>query len=693
MINNMLTHGTTGEESMGASLPSGTATPGLGQGGRPQRAHILSISSVLRRSSADVFVSTPMPSVAQPTQHSTEPSMLPGPASSTVSSLHAHADASSQPFSSSAEPTYVLDGSLIACGTDAMPASPSHIGAADCMLALTECGSDSVPSLAVPPFAASATVPYMRSCPAAAPTLRLDQRPAAAHVGQGHVDSGLPAAAIPFRDRSGEVGRSALQAFHLFIAIILALGSSGCLGHESADYELSLSRHLSTSVAAIYGAVHTFAHASLLDRWLFLSALANSCHPSFVFHGAFERHHGVGDPGATHAHVLSGAIAWLRCRSAVERPPQLMAGDWSLTDIFRRWPPDVATELSSFAWPIGTVDEFRRLLRCRSASPVAIMGCEFTAAVREAYAAAHGRVAISVDSRSSLVPGPHAVLDLTEVMWLKVWHDAYLFPPCTHQVLSDTRSGRTKRLDGRTFWGIAFFLYCWSVVAHRVRVEQPNTIIPEFLFGPSQRLRPCDAGDADSKPINLYERGWGRLQLLSTPAEALSGHRSLRDFEDADARDRWRSSWARFPCLCALIVALSQEQLSLDGALHHCWRRAGGKGDPCDGEDPEAVWGVAPPADITPSFLTLMETLAVAWYLAGYPVPADYLNGKPSSTSDDQRAYQSRRGAGDGRRVVGVVPVSLRTGSAALDGRLAILDGTPRGQSYLASPQDPWTLS
>ena len=216
-------------------------------------------------------------------------------------------------------------------------------------------------------------------------------------------------------------------------------------------------------------------------------------------------------------------------------------------DIFRRWPPDIALELASFAWPIVSVAEFKRLLGCRKARPVAIMGCEFTGATRDAYSSAHRRVAISVDERHSLVPGPHAAIELTLVLHLAVWLDALLFPPCTHQVLSDTRAGSAKRHDGRTFWGIAFFIYCWCVVAYRARIEQPNTIIPEFVMRPSQRLRPCDVGDADTKPINLYERGWGAVPLLRRPVAGASGHYSLRDFKNADERDRWRSSWARFP--------------------------------------------------------------------------------------------------------------------------------------------------
>ena len=306
---------------------------------------------------------------------------------------------------------------------------------------------------------------------------------------------------------------------------------------------------------------------TLFARWHLLQWLACSGYESLSFH-----YGDLGNLGLDHATTLSGAVHWLRLQLSVAEQPPLMAGDWPLSDIFRRWRPEVAQELASFSWPIDSISEFKRFLRCWYAAPVAIMGCEFTGAVREAYMRAHGSMAVSVDTRHSLVPGPHATLDLTDVLMLKVWLDAFLFPPCTHQVLSDTRSGAAKRQDGRTFWGIAFFLYCWCVVTYRLRLEQPNTIIPDYLFSPSQRLRPCDVGDADTKPINLYERGWGPLSLLAEPVPASSGHRGFYDFDSADQRDRWRSSWARFPWLCACVVALTQQQLSEDASLDWGWR-------------------------------------------------------------------------------------------------------------------------
>lgn len=286
-------------------------------------------------------------------------------------------------------------------------------------------------------------------------------------------------------------------------------------------------------------------------------------------------------------------------------------------------------ELASFEWPLRELSEFERLLSCTHASPSFLIGGEFTGAVRDeciAREAPHSsRVAISVDLRACERPGPHAILDLRLVAMLKVWDEAYLYPPCTHQVLSDTTSLAAKIDDGRAFWGIAFFIYCWCVCALKLLVEQPNTVIPRYYLQPSQTLRPCDVGDPDNKPINLYCRGRAPVALLSTPVAATTGHGRLADFEDAEERDRWRSSWARFPSLVSAVTRVA----SLE-----------------PGE--------------TPVYEEEIERFAVAWHDAGHPVPAGYRSPAALPPDEESRAYQWTRGRGDGRRVDGVVPFSRR---------------------------------
>ena len=191
-----------------------------------------------------------------------------------------------------------------------------------------------------------------------------------------------------------------------------------------------------------------------------------------------------------------------------------MRGDWPLADILASWPPPIATELATFVWPIRDVGELLRLFGCSHAVPVSVCGGEFTAVTRSLNEREHREVTISVDYRASLVPGVHACMDMRIVLEMRTryngrgpWLRAYLFPPCTHQTLSDTTAARAKELDGRRYWGILFVIWCHCVYAIMLLVEQPDTVIPSLHMRPTQRLRTSELGDDDDKVVNLYEEG------------------------------------------------------------------------------------------------------------------------------------------------------------------------------------------
>lgn len=249
-----------------------------------------------------------------------------------------------------------------------------------------------------------------------------------------------------------------------------------------------------------------------LKAWEWLRAAASAVGPILI----------EGDDGDTLSETshspcatdcVAGAVEWLRRRmrrdGVLNKALEQKSGDWATAHIFQRWPPEIAIELASFTWPITEADELKRLCACSHAGPTAVVAFEFTAAVRCAYEAHWGfqQVALSVDVRRSLQPGPHACMDVRSVLGVQRWKDAFLHPPCTHQVRSDASASLAKHLDGRTFWGIALFIYSWCVDAERVMVEQPATVIPDHYIHPTQCVRPCDVGDADNKPIHLFERG------------------------------------------------------------------------------------------------------------------------------------------------------------------------------------------
>ena len=238
-----------------------------------------------------------------------------------------------------------------------------------------------------------------------------------------------------------------------------------------------------------------------------------------------------------------------------------MCGDWPRRDLVASWPSHVAAELATFSWPIRQEDELTRLLfGLAHASPVSVCGGEFTAQCRAENERVYREVTLSVDLRPSLIPGVHACLDMRLVLHRKRWLRAYIFPPCTHQTLSDTTCRRFKEQDGRMFFGILFVIWCYCTLALMLMVEQPDTHVPNFFLQPSQRIRTSELGDKDDKTICLYERGRRRIQRTH-PAHSSSTHGLLKDFANSEERDRWRSSWQRFPHLVEAVVAAPQDRL------------------------------------------------------------------------------------------------------------------------------------
>ena len=296
--------------------------------------------------------------------------------------------------------------------------------------------------------------------------------------------------------------------------------------------------------------------------------------------------------------------------------PARPRGGWSLCE--REW--------ATFVWPISTVSEFVRLLACPHGAPTGIVVGEFTASIRTAQAR-EGRIFISVDRRESLSGGIHCTCDFFLVAHLHYWADGVFgFVPCVHQLARDDCL-TFKIADGRTFWGIMAFVYVYCVPTSLTFMEQPDTIITDCLLPSSVVFSPEENGDPYRKTIVGFTRG--APPLLFDPAVRVVGSyagRRLHDFTSADERDRWRSSWQRYPRTCAHLVR------SLRPAS-------------------------PPPAPI--DFRVLAELFSVRWYLLGRTIP-DWYGWQLGTPPPCDAVYQLMRGAGDGRVVAGVIPYSLR---------------------------------
>ena len=285
---------------------------------------------------------------------------------------------------------------------------------------------------------------------------------------------------------------------------------------------------------------------------------------------------------------------------------------------------EAAAEYDSFEWPLRTVAEVQRLLRCEHISPTWLLLGEFTQAQATDLETRRGVIVLTVDRLEPSEPGLAFIGEFCDVVPLAFWEVVMAWPSCTHQALADELCRDDKALDGRMFWGIIGFIYCYTAArALAFIIEQPNVWIPAFYSIPYTRVEPAFYGDQHTKTINLFTRGVS-LPPFVTLERGDWSRRPLGDFADGDAADRWRSSWEHYPQM----TAANATGIELHGAC------------------------------LPLVFADEAQRFAEAWHDAGLPVPADYLNPEGRPTDPAERDYQLVRGRGDGRRVRGVDPRS-----------------------------------
>ena len=279
-------------------------------------------------------------------------------------------------------------------------------------------------------------------------------------------------------------------------------------------------------------------------------------------------------------------------------------------------------EYGQFEWPLTSVDDVRRLLRCAHIAPTWLLLGEFSRAQATQLETRRGVAVLTVDRRPPLGPGLAYQGEFQDVLHLSLWEGVFTWASCTHQAVADELCCDDKALDGRMFWGMANHIYCHiAPQALAVVSEQPRTWLPLFFDAPYFRVEPAFYGDAMTKTINLYVRG-AKLPPLVTLEPGDWTRKRLREFDDGDAADRWRSSWAHYPQMTAAL----------------------------------ATGTVVTGADGIPVYAEEIQRFAESWHRSGLPVPWDYLNSDGRPTHQEDRDYLLVRGKGDGRRVSAVDP-------------------------------------
>ena len=304
------------------------------------------------------------------------------------------------------------------------------------------------------------------------------------------------------------------------------------------------------------------------------------------------------------------------------------------------------TEWASFDWPLRSVQDFERLLKCSHIRPTILIGGEFSAALRSHFER-QGLFAISVDPRLSDAGGMHFVGEVQDVGHLQQWDAAYFCPPCFQHLVGDEECLPLKLSDGRAFWGMAFTWWCICFAfADIVVVETADTIAhhygppPEALSEAGvlvSEFITSEYGDETCKLMRVTTRG-AALPPRSHPRRRTAElNRGPHNYASDDERDRKRSSFLLHPRTVEKLGAAA-----LDPGLRRQL--------------------------FSFSYITVVHELARRLDADCHPIPIDFTNQDARPTSDECQQYQKRRGAGDGRSIVTAPPhlLTMPTGAEAM---------------------------
>ena len=298
--------------------------------------------------------------------------------------------------------------------------------------------------------------------------------------------------------------------------------------------------------------------------------------------------------------------------------------------------------MQHFSFPLVSEQDLHAFL---AAHPqlVDLVVFEFSGAlVTELWA--RGRMAISVDKRAPQHHLPAYQGDFTVVLQAKQWDRVYFVgPPCFQHMVSDYLALPHKIADGRAYWGGAMVVRCICTpteYAKMVLVEQPDTLVHYHLDDEQvpgleiHELYTTQLGDARRKFMRFFTRNVRLTPLLSDEDVQMDDaykRPSIHDYEDAEQRDRDRSTWQHYPNLCKWVAGL--QPLCADGMQYV-------------------------------NHTQVIQQFIDSWTAMGYPVPpfADNQTGEP--LDQEGRKYQMVRGKGDGRRL-STVDASPVTGASS----------------------------
>jgi hypothetical protein len=148
-----------------------------------------------------------------------------------------------------------------------------------------------------------------------------------------------------------------------------------------------------------------------------------------------------------------------------------------------------------------------------------LVACEESAVVRDELIK-RGHEVLSCDLLPSRKPGPHYEGDLFDVIHYP-WDMALFFTPCTDLAVSGAKHFEVKKLDGRQYASVSFFMRCVKESAHipKTAFENPIGILSSLYRKPDQIIQPWQFGHGETKATCLWLKGLPKL----VPTEIVEG--------------------------------------------------------------------------------------------------------------------------------------------------------------------------
>lgn len=177
----------------------------------------------------------------------------------------------------------------------------------------------------------------------------------------------------------------------------------------------------------------------------------------------------------------------------------------------------------------------------------ALIGCEFSGVVRDAFIAA-GHDATSCDLLPTEIPGPHLQCSIFDVLD-HGWDLMVFFWPCTNMAVSGARWFREKR-EEQARDVVAFTKLATYPGIPLIAGENPIGVLSSQFRKPDQIIQPWQFGHGEIKATCLWLKGLPKLQ----PTEIVSG-RFARVHREPPGPNRWKNRSRTYAGIAAAMAA------------------------------------------------------------------------------------------------------------------------------------------